>query len=218
MINLNNITIDAALLKLIAELDEFKGRCELLGRLAPDVLQSLRRVATVESVGSSTRIEGARLTDHEVGILLANLNIDSFRSRDEEEVAGYAEAMSTVFDSWEHIPLTKNHVKQLHGILLKFSSKDVSHRGECKKFPNSVEVFDADGKSIGVIFETAAPFDTPRLCCSCRPAIATFPTAPWSGLSRRARMATTGRCGSRRRRSGSLRRTSMPGCGFFCGV
>jgi Fic family protein len=114
-------------------------------------------------VGSSTRIEGARLSDHEVGILLANLNIDSFRSRDEEEVAGYAEAMSTVFDSWEQIPLTENHIKQLHGMLLKFSSKDVSHRGEYKKFPNNVEAFDADGRSVGVIFETAAPFDTPRL-------------------------------------------------------
>lgn len=163
MPNPNTITIDAALLNLIAELDEFKGRWEALGKLAPDVLLSLRRMATIESVGSSTRIEGAKLSDHEVGILLANLNIDSFRSRDEEEVAGYAEAMSTVFDSWEYLPLTENHVKQLHGILLKFSSKDVSHRGEYKKFPNSVEAFDADGRSVGVIFETAAPFDTPRL-------------------------------------------------------
>jgi Fic family protein len=163
MITPNTITIDATLLKLIAELDEFKGRWELLGKLAPDVLQSLRRVATIESVGSSTRIEGARFSDHDVGILLANLNIDSFRSRDEEEVAGYAEAMTTVFDSWEQIPLTESHVKQLHGILLKFSSKAVPPRGEYKKFPNSVVAFDADGKSIGVIFETAAPFDTPRL-------------------------------------------------------
>ncbi len=163
MIIPGKITIDALLLKLIAELEEFKGRWELLGKLAPDVLSSLRRVATIESVGSSTRIEGARLSDYEVGLLLANLNIGSFRSRDEEEVAGYAEAMSTVFDSWEHISLTENHVKQLHGILLKFSSKDVPHRGEYKKFPNNVEAFDADGKSIGVIFETATPFDTPRL-------------------------------------------------------
>jgi Fic family protein len=163
MINQNTMTIDAALLKLIAELDEFKGRWELLSRLAPDVLQSLQRVATIESVGSSTRIEGAQLSDHEVGLLLAHLHVDSIRSRDEEEVAGYAEAMGSVFDSWEHIPLTENHVKQLHGILLKFSSKDVAHRGEYKKFSNSVEAFDADGKSIGVLFETAAPFDTPRL-------------------------------------------------------
>lgn len=163
MIKLETITIDAAVLNLIAELDEFKGRWEMLGRLAPDTLQSLRKVATTESVGSSTRIEGSRLSDHEVEALLANRDINSFRSRDEEEVAGYAEAMGTIFDSWEHIPLTENHIKQLHGILLKYSSRDVAHRGEYKKFPNNVEAFDADGNSIGVIFETAAPLDTPAL-------------------------------------------------------
>lgn len=163
MIKLNAITIDAAILNLIAELDEFKGRWEMLGRLAPDTLQSLRKVATIESVGSSTRIEGARLSDHQVEALLANLDINSFRSRDEEEVAGYAEAMGTVFDSWEHIPLSENHIKQFHGMLLKYSTKDTAHRGEYKKFPNNMEAFDPDGRSIGVIFETASPFDTPQL-------------------------------------------------------
>jgi hypothetical protein len=88
MIKLGSITIDPIMLNLVAELDEFKGRWEMLGRLAPDKLQSLRRIATIESVGSSTRIEGARLSDHEVEALLANLDINSFRSRDEEEVAG----------------------------------------------------------------------------------------------------------------------------------
>ena len=134
-----------------------------MGRLAPDTLQSLRKVATIESVGSSTRIEGARLSDHEIEALLANLDINSFRSRDEEEVAAYAAAMGTVFDSWEHIPLTENRIKQLHGMLLKFSTKDIAHRGEYKTLPNNVEAFDADGKSIGIIFQTATPFETPRL-------------------------------------------------------
>ena len=163
MITLTAITIDAAVLNIIAELDEFKGRWEMLGRLAPDTLQSLRRVATIESVGSSTRIEGARLSDHQVEALLANLDIKSFRSRDEEEVAGYAKAMGTLFDSWEHIQLTENHIKQFHGMLLEYSNKDTAHRGEYKKLPNNVEAFDPDGKSIGIIFETATPFDTPRL-------------------------------------------------------
>jgi len=163
MITFDSISIDSMLLNLVAELDEFKGRWEMLGRLAPDKLQSLRRVATIESVGSSTRIEGARLSDHEVEALLANLDIDSFRSRDEEEVAGYAEVMSAIFDAWEQIPLTENHIKQLHGMLLKFSSKDVPHRGEYKKLSNNVEAFDAEGKSLGIIFETATPFETPML-------------------------------------------------------
>jgi Fic family protein len=163
MIRGTTFTIDSQLLNLIAELDEFKGRWEMLGRLAPDKLQSLRRIATIESVGSSTRIEGAKLSDHEIDLLLRNLDIQSFRSRDEEEVAGYAEAMDMVFTSWEHITFTENHIKQLHGILLKYSSKDQAHCGEYKKLANNVEAFDADGKSIGVIFETASPFDTPRI-------------------------------------------------------
>jgi Fic family protein len=163
MIKDSAITINSQTLNLIAELDEFKGRWEMLRRLAPDKLQSLRRVATIESVGSSTRIEGAKLSDHEIDLFLRNLDIRSFRSRDEEEVAGYAETMDTVFTSWEHIPFTENHIKQLHGLLLKYSRKDLSHCGEYKKLANNVEAFDADGKSIGVIFETASPFDTPRI-------------------------------------------------------
>lgn len=163
MIYETSITIDAQVLNLIAELDEFKGRWEMLGRLAPDKLHSLRRVATIESVGSSTRIEGAKLSDQAVELLLSNLDIRSFRSRDEEEVAGYADVMETVFTSWEHIPFTENHIKQLHGMLLKYSSKDQTHRGDYKKLANNVEAFDADGKSLGVIFETASPFETPRI-------------------------------------------------------
>ncbi len=163
MIYTTSITIDAQVLNLIAELDEFKGRWEMLGRLAPDKLRSLRQVATIESVGSSTRIEGAKLSDRDVELLLSNLDIRSFRSRDEEEVAGYAEVMETVFTSWEHIPFTESHIKQLHGMLLKYSSKDQSHRGDYKKLANHVEAFDADGNSLGVIFETASPFATPGI-------------------------------------------------------
>jgi Fic family protein len=87
----------------------------------------------------------------------------SFRSRDEEEVAGYAEAVNLVFESFGEISITENNIKQLHGVLLKFSSKDVRHRGEYKKFPNHVEAFDQTGKSLGIIFQTVSPFDTPTM-------------------------------------------------------
>jgi Fic family protein len=151
------------LLRLVGEIDEFKGAWKALGSLAPDRLATLRRIATVESVGASTRIEGAKLTDREVDILLSNLDLGSFRTRDEQEVAGYAEATKLVFDSWREIPLTENHVKQLHGTLLRFSPRDEHHRGNYKKVANNVEAFDEHGRSVGVIFETAKPFDTPRL-------------------------------------------------------
>jgi Fic family protein len=153
--------IPTDLVNKIAEIDEFKGRWEALKTIAPDSLSRLQRVATIASIGSSTRIEGAQLTDAQIDELLSHVDKRSFQSRDEEEVAGYAEAMQIVFDSAEDIPITENHIKQLHGILLNFSSKDTRHKGEYKKLPNNVEAFDADGNSVGVVFETATPFDTP---------------------------------------------------------
>lgn len=150
------------ILRLISEIDEFKGKWTALKNLSPERLRVLRRVATIESVGSSTRIEGVKLTDREVETLLSGLQQYSFKSRDEEEVAGYAEAMDLIFENWREIDLSENHIKQIHSVLLKFSSKDVSHRGEYKKFPNNVVAFDENGKEIGVVFETVSPFDTPK--------------------------------------------------------
>lgn len=148
-------------LRLIAEIDEFKGKWTAWRNLAPERLDALRRVATIESVGSSTRIEGVKLSDREVETLLSNLKQYSFRSRDEEEVAGYSEAMDLIFESWREIALTENHLRQIHSVLLKFSGKDAAHRGVYKKMSNNVVAFDASGREIGVVFETASPFETP---------------------------------------------------------
>jgi Fic family protein len=161
MHRITNITITPQILKLIAEIDEFKGRWTVIETLAPEKLTSLRRIATIESVGSSTRIEGSKLSDADVEKLLSGLKTHSFASRDEEEVAGYADAMDMIFEGYEAITSTENHIKQLHGVLLKYSSKDQDHRGEYKKVTNHVEAFGPDGESLGVVFETATPFETP---------------------------------------------------------
>lgn len=163
MIQTGTLQITPEILNLIAELDEFKGRWQALGTLAPDRLSALRRVATIESIGSSTRIEGSKLSDREVERLLSSLEIRSFETRDKQEVAGYAETMELVFQSWEEIAPTENHIKQLHRDLLKYSEKDAYHRGNYKTQPNSVAAFDETGKQVGIVFETATPFDTPRL-------------------------------------------------------
>lgn len=156
------IVISPEMVKLIGEIDEFKGAWRALQNLAPDRLIQLRKVATIESVGSSTRIEGVKLTDAEIDRLLSGVGLAPFNSRDEQEVVGYAEAMHLVFESFADIPITENHIKQLHQILLKHVAKDVWHRGEYKKLPNSVEAFDADGTPVGVVFETTSPFATPQ--------------------------------------------------------
>lgn len=156
------ITFGPDLVKLIAEIDEFKGRWEALKTLSPDRLSALRKVATIESVGSSTRIEGAKLSDAQVETLLSNIKIRSFATRDEQEVAGYAEAMDLVFEAYNDMRLTENHIHQLHQTLLRHSTRDERHRGAYKTLSNNIVAFDADGREIGVVFETTTPFDTPR--------------------------------------------------------
>ncbi|MEI6652450.1 MAG: DUF977 family protein [Chlorobiaceae bacterium] len=163
MLRTDTIHITPEILSLIAQIDEFKGVWRTLGTLAPDRLSALRRVATIESIGSSTRIEGSKLSDREVERLLSNLVIHSFESRDEQEVAGYAELMDLVFESWSNIPFNENHIKQLHQILLRHSEKDSRHRGQYKTNSNSVAAFDENGNQIGIVFETATPFNTPLL-------------------------------------------------------
>lgn len=162
MFNINPLLITQEFLSLIAKIDEFKGAWRAFGTLAPERLLALRRVATIESIGSSTRIEGSKLTDRQVEMLLAKLEIKSFETRDEQEVAGYAEVMEIIFSSWEHIPVTENYIKQLHGMLLTHSDKDHWHKGNYKTTSNSVAAFDEDGQQVAVVFETTSPFDTPR--------------------------------------------------------
>ena len=163
MFDPQTIKIDPEILSLVAKIDEFKGAWRALGTLAPERLFSLRRVATIESIGSSTRIEGSKLSNKDIEALLGHLEINKFDTRDQQEVGGYAQVMELVFSAWQHITLTENHIQQLHRDLLQFSSKDERHRGSYKTSTNHVGAFDADGQQVAVVFETASPFDTPRL-------------------------------------------------------
>ena len=155
------VAITNEILNLISEIDEFKGKWQAINTLSPDRLKMLKKSATIESIASSTRIEGVQLTDAQVETLLSKVKKKSFKSRDEEEVVGYSDAMDFILESFEDLKITENHIKQLHAILLKHSSKDIRHRGEYKKLDNHVLAIDAKGKEIGVIFKTATPFKTP---------------------------------------------------------
>ena len=162
MINFK-LKINNELLNRISDIEEFRGEWKAIKQMSPDILNYLKKIATIESVGSSNRIEGNKLSDKEVENILSNVKMTSFKSRDEEEVAGYAEVSNLIFNDYEIIPLTENYIKQLHSILLKYSSKDERHRGEYKTISNSVSAFDENGKEIGVVFETASPFDISNL-------------------------------------------------------
>lgn len=148
--------------RLIGEIDEFKGHWRRVAEVKAERLAHLKHVTTIESTASSTRIEGVELSDSEVARVLEGLHVDSFRARDESEVKGYADLLALIYESYDQLSLTENHLKQLHTVLLRHSGKDDRHRGEYKKLPNHVQATHPDG-NIETLFQTAAPFDTPRL-------------------------------------------------------
>ena len=159
----NSLRISHDMLLMVAEIDEFKGAWQHLGQLNPEFLRNLRRSATVESIGSSTRIEGSQLSDKEVEILVSRIDTYTFATKDEQEVAGYAILTSHIYDNFRAMAFSETTIKQLHSELLKYSTKDLPHRGEYKTISNGIEAFDAKGQRIGIIPETASPINTPRL-------------------------------------------------------
>ncbi len=163
MPSLDSFVPSPEIIKHIASIEGFRGSWRALKNMAPGHLSQLRHVATIESIGSSTRIEGSHLSDNEVDTLLANIAIKQFSTRDAQEVVGYAEVMNLVFESWSAMPLSEATIRQLHRLLLAHRPQDDWHRGAYKTTSNTVAAFDADSNPIGVVFQTADPFDTPRL-------------------------------------------------------
>lgn len=164
MPNINDVVITAEILNKISKIDEFLGSWKEGVLKIPKIkLNSMKRLATIESIGSSNRIEGNKLQDSEIEKLFNNVRKKSFASRDEQEVVGYADLINIIFENYSTTPLSENYIKHFHKILLNHSSKDERHKGEYKKDTNRVAAFDSNGKEVGTIFETATPFDTPRL-------------------------------------------------------
>lgn len=155
--------ITPEILKLIAEIDEFKGAWKALGALAPERLYALKRVATIESIGASTRIEGSKLSDIQVESLLSEISVRTFDTTDAQEVAGYADVIETIFNHYQHIPLTENHIKQLHRDLLQYSVKDEKHRGDYKVNRHHISAFDTPYRVQALIQMTNDAFEQEKL-------------------------------------------------------
>ncbi|HYJ12688.1 MAG TPA: Fic family protein [Thermomicrobiales bacterium] len=163
MPNLDSLIVSPRMVRQIASIDEFRGSWQALRTMPRDSLTRLLHVATIESIGSSTRIEGSRLSNAQVDNFLTDLAVRSFQSRDEQEVAGYAEVMQAIFDGWTTMPFSEATIRQLHRMLLAHSPREDWHRGSYKTTSNAVAAFDADGRNLGIVFQTAEPFETPQL-------------------------------------------------------
>lgn len=124
-----DFAINQRVLQLISYIDGFKGKWNMVENKENRYLKELRRIATIESIGSSTRIEGATLTDKEVQELLSNIKITKLKTRDEQEVIGYYEVLKLIYDNHSEIKLSESYIKQLYQFLLKYSNKDDRHEG-----------------------------------------------------------------------------------------
>lgn len=144
------------ILQLIGYIDGFKGKWDIAEKRENRYLKELRKIATIESIGSSTRIEGATLTDQEVKELLKNVKIAKLKTRDEQEVIGYYEVLELIYDNYSGIRLSESYIKQLHQMLLKYSIKDERHRGTYKFLSNKVVATYPTGEQ-RTIFATTEP-------------------------------------------------------------
>lgn len=141
----------------ISEIDTVKQSWHLTGKLLPQTIERLTRSVIITSTGASNRIEGNRLTDIEVENLYKNLRIKKFKTRDEQEIAGYIECLELVFANYQDIPLKESSILQLHNEMLNHSDKDLRHKGNYKFGSNRVEAKDHSGNVVGIIFDPTPP-------------------------------------------------------------
>jgi len=146
----------------IAEIDAVKNTYSLTRRLLPQTVERLTHSVIITSTGASNRIEGNRLSDEEVEALYRKMRIKPFKTRDEQEVAGYIEMLKRVFEHYGDIPVSESQILQLHQDMLAYSDKDQGHRGGYKIGPNRVEAKDPDGNVVGVIFDPTPPHLTEK--------------------------------------------------------
>jgi Fic family protein len=149
------------IIQKIGQIDQFKGEWKQLDKANNTYLRELRKVATIQNIGSSTRIEGSTLTDAEIATLIKNVKIGKLETRDEQEVIGYYDVLEIIIDNHKNIDISLSAIHSLHNLLLKHSNKDSRHRGKFKELANNVVANYPDGTT-KVIFNTTQPFLTEK--------------------------------------------------------
>lgn len=154
------LDINWELINLISQIDRFDASWSAIERREGQSLKHLKTIATVRSVGASTRIEGSKMSDNEVEVLLRNIDITKLDDRDAQEVVGYFEVLDIVSESYRDIDISENSLKNLHNILMKHSIKDEWHKGDYKQHNNAVEATYPDGTRNIFFKTTEAGFPT----------------------------------------------------------
>jgi len=148
--------VSQRLLQTIRLLGEYKGKQALYAGQSPQVLETLRRAAIVQSIESSNRIEGVTALPERLRELVAEKTTP--RNRSEQEIAGYRDVLKTIHGQWADIPATPNVVLQLHRNLYQFEREGFG--GRWKSGDNAITETDAEGRT-SVRFAPVSAFETP---------------------------------------------------------
>ena len=163
-------TWDSETLQLVAGIRECKGRQEMFLAQKPAVLKKLVEITKVQSTEASNKIEGIVTTSTRLKQLCEEKI--SPRNRDEEEISGYRDALNTIHENFEYILITPNYILQLHGMLYRYSGREIG--GRFKNVQNYITETHTDGNA-WTRFTPLAPYETPEavaeICASYSKAI-----------------------------------------------
>jgi Fic family protein len=147
----------------IATIREYKGKQVLYMKAQPDVLSAMLDIAKIQSTGASNRIEGIYTSEMRLTQLVRHKSEP--KNRDEQEIAGYREVLSTIHDNYEYIVPRSNVILQLHRDLYSYNPTSVG--GRYKNVDNVIEEVDKQGQK-RVRFQPLSAFETldamERLC------------------------------------------------------
>ena len=144
------------IVNMLSQIHEFKGEQKLYVEAQSDALTQLVEIAKIQSTEASNNIEGIYTSDDRLKKLLANKATP--RSRDEQEIAGYRDVLSTIHDSYEFIPVRPSIILQLHRDLYKFSGKSIG--GTYKNADNVIAEEDNEGNRF-IRFQPIPAWETP---------------------------------------------------------
>ena len=160
---LKGVKWDSDILGLVAAIYKEAGRQEMCLKHSPEKLDKLIEVAKVQSTEASNAIEGILTTSTRIRQLVEERTTP--RNRDEQEIAGYRDALNIIHENFDAIPVTRNYILQLHKVLYSHMSNPMA--GKTKNVQNYISASYTDGRS-EILFTPLAPFETPealdRIC------------------------------------------------------
>lgn len=154
---------DSEILGLIAAIYKEAGKQEMYLKQRPEGLEKLVEIAKVQSTEASNAIEGIVTTSTRIRQLVEEKTAP--RNRDEQEIAGYRDALNIIHENFDAIPITRNYILQLHKVLYSHMNNPMA--GQTKSVQNYISATDPDGHT-ETLFTPLAPFETPealdRIC------------------------------------------------------